>query len=71
MTMAAKKEICKEITRYFIGDIDDPRLDELEGERFFSDKSQCEEGRLMLVDMNMDYDTPSKVYTVKITLHED
>lgn len=69
--MTTKKEICKEITRYFIGDVDDPRLEERGGDGFHSDKKSCENWRKELEDMGVYGDKPSRVYTVKITLCED
>ena len=64
------KEICKGITRYFIGDIDDPRLDEIQTSAYFRDFDECASWHKECLGMGF-YEENTRVYTVKITLCED
>lgn len=66
--MTDKKEICREITRYFIGGVDDPRLEDRDGNAFHEDRAECENWRKELEGMGLYKDEPSRVYAVKITL---
>lgn len=69
--MADTKEICKEVTRYFIGYVDDPRLDLRADGSLQSNKVKCEKWLKELDGRGVYGDKPTRVYTVKITLIDD